>query len=198
MRILALSTLLFSSVAWGQNTNPLRHPQIVNPGYMSQTGAVAMFTSANKLTPDGNAATKQQRVNSVPNFSSSFTFSGTTYPYTMVGADPTKGGATRVDASLVTIQFFFDEFADQNGNNIVIDAATVVSAFLNGPNIETAAYGTGNTQFSDAVQRAEFFHVMKPDWHTLLNRPRLLQSVQIEVPVGLSIVFQAGAGGPFF
>ena len=198
VRILALSTLLFSSVAWGQNTNPLRHPQIVNPGYMSQTGAVAMFTSANKLTPDGNAATKQQRVNSVPNFSSSFTFSGTTYPYTMVGADPTKGGATRVDASLVTIQFFFDEFADQNGNNIVIDAATVVSAFLNGPNIETAAYGTGNTQFSDAVQRAEFFHVMKPDWHTLLNRPRLLQSVQIEVPVGLSIVFQAGAGGPFF
>jgi chitinase len=115
-------------------------------------------------------------VNSVPNFSSSFTFGGTTYPYTMVGADPKKGGATRVDAALVSIQFFFDEFADQNGNNIVIDAATVVSTFLNGPNIETAAYGTGNTQFSDAVQRAEFFNVMKPDWHTLLNRPRLLQS----------------------
>jgi hypothetical protein len=55
-------------------------PQIVNPGYMSQTGAIAQFTSANKLTPDGNSATKQQRVNSVPNFTSSFTYNGTTYP----------------------------------------------------------------------------------------------------------------------
>ena len=198
MRLLAVITLLVSLTAWAQNTNPLKHPQIVNPGYMSQTGATAQFTSANKLTPDGNSATKQQRVNSVPNFTSSFTSSGATYPYTMVRTDPKRGGSTRVDTSLVTIQFYFDEYADQNGNNIVIDAATVVPQFVNGPNVETASYGTGNTQFSDAVQRAEFFNVMKPDWHTLINRPRMLQAVQIEVPVGLSIVFQAGSGGPYF
>jgi len=198
IRIIAPLAILMSVTGWAQNPTPLKHPEIVNVGYMSQTGATTKFTSVNKLTPDGNAATKQQRVNSVPNFMSSFTFGGTTYPYTMVGDDPKHGGSTHVPTSLVTIQLFFDEYADQNGNNIVIDALTVAPQFLSGPNFETAAYGTGTTQFSDSVQRAEFFNVMKPGWHTLINRPRMLPSVQIEVPFGLSLVFQAGQGGPFF
>jgi hypothetical protein len=197
MRILLAFTLMVFT-AWAQNTKPVKHPQIVGTGYMSQVGATAKFSSANKMTPDGNLATKQQRVNSVPNFTRSFTFGGTTFPYSMVGTDPQKGGTTHVDTSLVTIQFFFDEFADQNGNNIVIDAATVVPLILNGPNFEKAGYGTGSTQFADAVQRAEFFNVMKPEWHTLIAKPRMLQPVQIEVPFGVSFVFQAGPGGPIF
>ncbi len=165
---------------------------------MSQIRAGVKYSSLNKVTPDGNAATRQQRVNSVPNFPNSFTFGGTVFPYTMVGRDPKKGDTTQVETALVSIQFFFDEFADQNGNNIVIDAASVVQPFLSGPDFEKAAYGTGTTQFSDAVQRAEFFNVMKPDWHTLIQKPRMLQPVQIEVPFGLSFVFQAGPSGPIF
>jgi hypothetical protein len=198
MRILATLSVCLSAAGWAQNPIPVKHPQIVSPGYMSQTGATIKFASANKLTADGNAATKQQRVNSVPNFSSSFTFGGTTYPFTMVGKDPQNGGSTHVDTSLVTIQLFFDEYVDQNGNNIVIDAATVIPQFLSGPNFETTVYGTGITQFSDAIQRAEFANAMRPSWHTLIEKPRMLQPVIIEVPFGLSLVFQAGPTGPFF
>jgi hypothetical protein len=197
MRTYVALTLLVSA-GWAQNPKPSKHPQIVAPGYMSQVGATAKFASANKMTPDGNAATKQQRVNSIPNFTSSFTVGGTAYPYTMAGKDPKKGDSSHIDTSLVTVQFFFDEYADQSGNNVVIDAATVAPQFVNGPDFENAVYGTGRTQFSDAIQRAEFFNVMKPDWHTMIDKPRMLQPVQIEVPVGVALVFQAGQGGPFF
>ena len=198
MRILLTLPVLVSFAAWSQNTGVVKKPKIVNPGYMSQIGATVKYTSANKMTPDGNAATKQQRANSVPNFTNSFTFGGTVFPYTMVGRDPRKGDSTHVNTALVTIRFFFDEFADQNGRNLVIDAASVLQPIVSGPNFENAAYGTGTTQFSDAIQRAEFFNVMKSDWHTLIQKPRMLPPVQIEVPFGMSLVFQAGPGGPVF
>jgi hypothetical protein len=197
MRIATLAILLPISI-WAQGPNPTKHPQIVGIGYMSQTGSSIEYVSANKLTADGNAATKQQRVNSVSNFARTFASGGTSYPLTMAGDDPKQGGTTKIGTSLVTIQFFFDEFSDMNGNNIVLDASTVTQQFLNGPNFQSAAYATGNTQFSDSVQRAEFFNAMKPGWHTLLGKPRVLPTVQIEVPAGLSFVFQAGQGGPYF
>jgi len=116
----------------------------------------------------------------------------------MVGRDPTKGDTTSVDTSLISISFFFDEFVDQNGNNIVIDSAPIVSLVKNSPNFENASYGTGFTQFSDAVQRAEFFKVARDDWHTLIEEPRTLTPVQIEVPVGQSLLFQSSATGAIF
>ena len=123
-----LVTFLGVFAASAQDNRPVKHPQIVNPGYLSQLGATTKYASANKLTPDGNAATKQQRVDSVQNFSASFTFQGTVFPYTMVGRDPQKGDTTRVETSLITIQFFFDEFVDQNGNNIVLDGGKAIGA----------------------------------------------------------------------
>jgi len=197
MRIAALAILLPFSV-WAQNPTATKHPQIVSIGYMSQTGSTIQFASANKLSADANVATKQQRVNSVSNFARTFASGGASYPFTMVGNDPKQGGTTRVSTSLVTIQFFFDEFTDMNGNNIVLDASTLTQQFLNGPNFQSASYATGNTQFSDAVQRAEFFNTMRPGWHTLLGKPHVLPTVQIEVPVGSSFVFQAGQNGPYF
>ncbi len=198
MRKLLTFTLVFCAVSRAQETRTVKHPQIVSAGYMSQVRAPAKFSSVNKMTAEANTATKQQRVNSVPSFARSFTFGGATFPYTMVGKDPQKGDTTRVDSALVTIRFVFDEFADQNGDKVVLDAATVEPLVIKGPNFEKTAYGTGNAQYSDAVQRAEFFNVMKPDWHTVITKPRILQSVDVEVPFGLAFVFQAGTGGPIF
>ena len=198
MRIAPLAILL-PFLIWAQSPKPTKHPQIVGLGYMSQTGMAIEFASANKLTADANVATKQQRVNSVSNFARTFASGGASYPFTMVGNDPKQGGTTKIGTSLVMIQFFFDEFSDMNGNNIVLDASTRDAAISERPELSVRfAYATGNTQFSDSVQRAEFYNVMKPGWHTLLAKPRVLPTVQIEVPVGLSFVFQAGQGGPYF
>src|SRR5262249_29294321 len=51
-------------------------------------------------------------------------------------------------------------------------ATPFVTPVLNSPVFANALYSSGPTptQFTDAVQRAQFFnHPMNPDWHTLLN-----------------------------
>jgi hypothetical protein len=112
----------------------------------------------------------------------------------MVGNAPTKGDQANIDTQLIPISFFFDEFVDKNGNNIVIDVNPIVPAFLNSPNFANASYTTGFTQFGDAVQRAEFFKIAEPDWRTLIERPQFLPAVQVEVPVGSSQLFQTQSG----
>ncbi len=175
----------------------MKTPQLVSESFLSSMGAKAKFGSSNKMSPGGNAAAKQQHLLSVPTFQGSFTFGGQTFPYTMVGNDPTHRGTTSVNTALISVSFFFDEFADQNGNNIVIDAAPIIPKVLNSPNFENASYGTGTTQFADAIQRAQFFATADDNWHTLIQNPRMLTPVQIEVPVGISQVFQTSDGTLF-
>jgi hypothetical protein len=89
---------------------------------------------------------------------------------------------------------------DSKGDNVVLDAAPIVPAVLNSPNFRPASYRTGVTQFADAVQRAEFNSVMKDEWHTLLRKPELMKSVQIEVPANTSLgqVYQVRGSGKMF
>lgn len=159
------------------------------------------LSASTKAAAQGAATSQPITIRSVPNFTSSFTFQGQTFPFTMVGRAPQKGGTTRIDTSYLALSFFFDEFVDQNGNNIVIDATGNTNNLLNGPEFESFPYTTGNTQFSDAVQRAEFFSVKKGDgddsWHTLLENPRQFTPVTIEVPFFDSLVFQL-PDGTFF
>jgi hypothetical protein len=186
--------LVFSGLASGQAQVQTRSPIQVAPGYLEGLGAKLKYARTNKMTPDGKAAVAQQRIRSVPTWSGAFTFQGTVFPFTMVGRDPTKGGTADVDTSLIPISFFFDEFVDQNGNNIVIDINPVIPSFLNSPNFEQASYTSGFTQFADAVQRAEFFNIKEEEWHTLIEKPHMLTPVQVEVPVGSSQVFQTSGG----
>ncbi|HYL98319.1 MAG TPA: hypothetical protein VEZ90_05140 [Blastocatellia bacterium] len=181
-----------------QSVHPTRPPIQVGAGYLESQGAKVNFKSNNKMTPQGKAAMQQNQIISVRTFTQSFTFQGTVFPYTMVGNDPTRGGPTFFDTQLIPISFFFDEFVDQNGNNIVIDANPIVPTFLNSPNFQPSNYTSGFTQFGDAVQRAEFFNVAQPSWRNLLERPEILPTVQVEVPVGSALVFQSTVNGTIF
>jgi hypothetical protein len=115
----------------------------------------------------------------------------------MVGRAPQSGSTTHVDTSLIPLSFYFDEFVDQNGNNIVLDVGPDVQPIETSPNWEPFSYGTGNTQFGDAVQRAEFWSVQGPAWHTLLEQPRMLKPVVVEVPVGAAQLYQTQQGKLF-
>lgn len=212
MRKLVVSAFLIAfclagSTAFAQNlqgTGTPRHPLDVSQiKSLINSPITAKHTSSNRLSASTNAALQGQAasqsitIKSVPFFSSSFTFQGQTFPFSMVGHAPQRGGTTHVDTSYLALSFFFDEFVDQNGNNIVIDATGNTSTLLNGPDFERFPFATGNTQFSDAVQRAEFFNVMKKgdgddQWHTLLEQPRQFTPVTIEVPFGSSLVFTDG------
>src|SRR5579863_7447732 len=107
------SVFLACGTGWAQS-NALRRPQIVDESFLANAGAKLSYSRTNKLSADGNAATKQQRVQSVPSSMRSFAFQGQTFPYTMVGQDPARGGVAHVDISIISISFFFDEFVDQS------------------------------------------------------------------------------------
>jgi hypothetical protein len=120
----------------------------------------------------------------------------------MVGQQPADKRTTVVPTHYVPISFFFDEFVDQNGNNIVIDTTTITDEIKHSPLFENAGYATGFTQFEDAVMRAEFFPLFNKDgdndandnFHVLLGRPQTLIPVTVEVPVGSAALFQAPDG----
>src|ERR1700674_4158865 len=189
--------------AAGTPRHPLDVSQIPNfiKGPIKAKHTASSRLSASTTAAVQNAPTSQPIIiKSVPFFNSSFTFQNQTFPFSMMGGAPQKGGTTRIDTSYLAISFFFDEFIDNNGNNIVIDATGNTNNLLNGRDFERFPYTTGNTQFSDAVQRAEFFKVMKKPheddgddaWHTLLEKPRQFNPVTVEVPVGSSVVFTDG------
>ena len=124
---------------------------------------------------------------SVPNFSRSFTFGGKTFPYTMVGNDPSLGHITTIPTKIVAVSL---RLLNADGTLFdTVDAGEFVQPALNSPNFQRFKYehdGSAGipgepTQFSDAIQRAEFASSMQPNWHTELN-PKLVDSITITVP----------------
>ena len=211
---LVLGFCLVASASFGQHlgskaAGKTRHPLSVGQLQSFMAGpARPTHLALNKLSASTNNAiksgdpAKMAKIRSIPNFTSAFTFQGQTFPFTMAGHAPQHGGTTRLDTSYLAISFVFDEFVDQNGNNIVIDATGNTNNLLRGPDFEDFPYTTGNTQFSDAVQRAEFLNVMNDHgnngpWHTLLERPRQFIPVTVEVPFFESLVFQDPEGTLF-
>jgi len=180
----------------------------VDRAYFAALNARPKHTASNKLSASTNAMTKNQdpRIVSLPSFTGSFTFGGQVFPYTMVGKDPAKGGRTNIPTQYIPMSFFFDEFVDQNGNNIVIDTTVVNGPLAQSPLFNNAQYATGFTQFEDSVMRAQFFPLFNNNgnhpagtnnYHVLLGSPQTLIPVTIEVPFGSSLVF-VDSDGTFF
>ena len=120
-------------------------------------------------------------IDSVPNFTRAFSSQGQIWPYTMMGNDPALGRRTRIPAKIVAVSL------ELQNEDLVSTTKVPIEPFdrltLNSPNFEESDYTSGeNIQFADAVQRAEFFHAMKEDWHTELHPARIVEHVTIYVP----------------
>jgi hypothetical protein len=204
-----LALCFFGSLpAFGQQ-NPAtttRHPALADSSSFASLNMKPKHMAFNKLSASTSAATQKQdpRIVSLPNFTRSFTFGGQTFPYTMVGQDPAKAQTTDVPTQYVPMSFFFDEFVDQNGNNIVIDATAITDEIVHSPLFDSAPFANGFTQYEDAQMRAEFFPLFhnksnngNDGFHVVFDHPQTLIPVQIEVPVGSSEVF-VDSNGTFF
>jgi hypothetical protein len=122
-------------------------------------------------------------VSSVPLFNGSFNFQGTNFPFTMVGHLPASGDTAHVETIIIPIILVFPDFVDQNGNPFVLDATSIVPSTVGSPLWQDTGFPNGNTQFGDAVMRAEFAKAAKRlDWHDKLQQPRILSPVVVEVP----------------
>lgn len=130
-----------------------------------------------------------QGVISVPNFTRSFTFNGRTFPYTMVGNDPSLGHRTTVPTKIVAVSL---NLLNPDGTTLaVVDAGEFELPTLNSPNFQLFKYEHDSepVQFADAVQRAEFFSSIPPtpNWHTQLA-PTVVDRLTITVPKFVTVI----------
>lgn len=105
---------------------------------------------------------------------------GNVFPYIMIGNDPVLGGKTEIPAKITTISL--NLLNVPAGFSASVPFNSFENLFTNSPNFADANYSSGqHIQFADAVQRAEFFHTMGGNWHTVLD-PDVVSRVTINIP----------------
>lgn len=104
---------------------------------------------------------------------------GNVFPYVMMGNNPLVGGETEIPAKITTVSL---ELLNADGTvNQVVSFNPFEDTTLDSPVFQNALYDDGRSQFTDAIQRAEFFNTMKRNWHTELD-PAVVDRVTIPVP----------------
>jgi hypothetical protein len=87
----------------------------------------------------------------------------------MAGNRPEAGGTTVFDSPVVPVSLDLLDYDGAvrvvNGQKLHYSVLPFVSAVMNSPVFKTAEYSSSDvpTQFSDSVQRAEFYNVMQQD-----------------------------------
>lgn len=160
-----------TSVVQADDTSPLA----MNDGL-----GTAKFSSEGGVTPFRTS-------NTIPWWSSSFTYGGVTYPYFMVGTDPSKRPAsTTVPTVIIPMRFVF---AASSSANYVLDGGSKVAETLSSPifqnaNFQTGATNVGMTQYGDAIQKAMFWNTggSNPGYHVLLRNTNVFPTQTIDVP----------------
>jgi hypothetical protein len=119
--------------------------------------------------------------------------------YNMVGQSPDGGKTTVFNAPIIPVSI---ELLDANGNQRFVngkplysDVTPFVQPVLNSPIFQPYSYTSSAdpTQYTDAVQRAEFSHGNSDKWHTLLS-PVVRSGYVMKLPLG-SYQFALNADG---
>lgn len=126
----------------------------------------------------------------------SFTFGTTTYHYNMVGTPPSSTTKASVAAVIIPIKIVLS-------NGTTFDPSSIVSKVTGSPIFSTGVSFSsggvifGNTQYTDAYQRANFYGVGHSGFGLLLSGPTLKSEVTLNVPkrsgtTGVVFGFSAG------
>jgi hypothetical protein len=109
--------------------------------------------------------------------------------YNMIGRNPEETGTTMIGAPIVPVSVQLLDFDGSNrivnGINMFSDVTPFVQPTLMSPVFQNNWYTSSDvpTQFTDAVQRAEFFEEASPKWHTLLA-PSVKPGLVMKLPRG--------------
>src|SRR5215469_4081721 len=121
-----------------------------------------------------------------------FTHTAEGKTYTLVGADPAKGGTTTIPAVLAPVTLTF-ESKKVAGKPFALDAKGDVPRVLRSPVFAKFAFGSsGTTQYGDALLRSTF--PKASDWHTLLGKPEM-KPVTVTIPAGYGYVLTSKSEG---
>ncbi|HEV2992375.1 MAG TPA: hypothetical protein VG759_28340 [Candidatus Angelobacter sp.] len=143
---------------------------------------------------DGDNRAAQGKIRgatTVPVFTGVFAQGFNDFPFIMMGRNPALGGTTVIPAKITTVSL---QLLNPDGTlRASLPYAPFEDLTLDSPNFEEANYASGRQiQFTDAVQRAEFFNSMGDDWHTVLH-PTVVDRVTNQVPRFVNVQFPDGS-----
>ncbi|HKV77986.1 MAG TPA: hypothetical protein VJP02_07600 [Candidatus Sulfotelmatobacter sp.] len=118
---------------------------------------------------------------------------GNVFPFIMVGNEPLAGGTTTIPTKITEVSLTLLN-PDGSVNTTVNFTKTFDDVMTDSPNYAVATYDSSQTptQFADAVQRASFFYLSKPNWHTRLGGPTIVNHVTWTIPASVNVQFADG------
>ena len=114
---------------------------------------------------------------------------GRFFSFTFMGNHPLAGGTTVIPAKITTVSL---RLLNPDGTLNVNVPFTFSDLVEDSPNFEETNYRSGqHLQYGDAIHRAQFFHTMGEDWHTVLS-PRFVNNVTFTIPRFVNVRFPNG------
>lgn len=155
----------------------------------------ALANSSLNITGNQSTNSTIDGLNTVATFSGAFVAqagpsAGQDFRFTMVGNDPKLGGTTAFPANISEVSLQLLNADGSVFTNVPFDPFEQLT--LQSPNFQALDYRSGNhVEFGDAVHRAQFFNVMKNNWHTVLV-PNVVDKVTIQVPFFVNVQLSNG------
>jgi hypothetical protein len=194
-RTLSLTAMLFafalSGMAQTSSSSQLANDQVPLDYISTHGSADFKIHVPHSHAVGGHTSHGIPGIDSLINFSGQFHADGydsngnanAKWLYNMIGTMPEHGGTTVVNAPIVPVGV---DLLDYDGSvRYHLDAKQYLNNVLNSPIFKTTTYSSSTTatQFTDAVQRAEFYNSAKQDWHTMLN-PSVKTERTMKLPRG--------------
>jgi len=194
VKLLALTGATLVGVACSDNTGTDTSKPEAAASSTTYDAAQFDATAKPKFTSEGGA-TPFRTDKTIPYWSSSFVdpTNNVTYPYTMVGTNPSSGNVTTtVPSVIIPFRFVFSNGVVMDGAGDV--AATIASPIFTDYKFPREFSGPNEvTQYGDAVYRAQWNKV-QTSYHVRLGQPTVLPTQTIEVPANLGFEFTGSRG----
>lgn len=170
--------------------------QILNAGLSNSRPHSSVITPHAHLNGQAHARFGIPNIDSLVNFNGHYFTAGFDsngnpnqhWYFNTVGNPPQLGGTTTINAPVVPVSVDLRNFDGSprfvNGQRLYSDATKFVTPTLASPVFQNFTYSSSSvpTQFSDAIQRAEYDKQAKADWHTVLapsaKTPRVITLIR--------------------
>ena len=151
--------------------------QISPEALAGMSGKSAVVTPHAKLNGGAHARQGVPNIDSIVNFNGHFMAPGfdpfgnpnTHWYFNTVGNPPNMHGTTTINAPVIPVSLDLRNF--DGSPRFFSDVTPFIAPTLASPVFQNAPYTSSPvpTQFSDAIQRAEYAGKAKDDWHTVLS-----------------------------
>ncbi|GCE12959.1 hypothetical protein [Tengunoibacter tsumagoiensis] len=155
-------------------SNP--HSVALHQGQLIHSGAAPASAA---IRPTNNSF-----VDTIPFWGSDFTFNSNVYPFQMVGTDPSQqASTTSIATEIIPLNVVF-------ADGVALDGTQKVAPTVASPIFQKADFSSGNTQYGDAIQRAEFWKTISaqnPNYHVVLRSPKVFSTFTLHVPASMGV-----------